>query len=182
MSKLNRWLKSGKWKKTVRAIAPVLGTALGGPMAGAAIAQLGGSLLGNEKASEQEVAEAVMSASPNALLELRKADNEFKIAMAKMEVDLDEIAYKDRDSARGMFKVNIWPQITLSTVFIVGYFGILAALMGGYIRIPIEFKSEFSIMLGVLTAGVPTILAFWFGTSRSSAVKSEMIARNGHGG
>jgi hypothetical protein len=40
------------WKSIVKSIAPVLGTALGGPIAGGAIKMLSSALLGNENERE----------------------------------------------------------------------------------------------------------------------------------
>ena len=57
-------------------------------------------------------------------------------------------------------------QIFLSLVYILGYLGILAAFLMGYIRTPETWKDQLSVMLGVLTGGVMLILQFWFSRER----------------
>jgi len=73
-------------KNIVGAVAPTLGTALGGPMGGMA-ANMIADVLGcpnNPKAIEKAVAEA----TPEQMLELKKAENDFDIQMKELEVDV----------------------------------------------------------------------------------------------
>lgn len=57
-------------------------------------------------------------------------------------------------------------QISLSAIFLIGYFAILGAFLLGFTKVPLEWKDTFQTLLGVLTAGVGTILGFWFSRSR----------------
>jgi hypothetical protein len=59
-------------------------------------------------------------------------------------------------------------QVLLSAIFIGGYFAMLGAFMAGYVKVPLEYKDAFTAILGVLTAGVGTILSFWYARSRPS--------------
>jgi len=88
------------WKKVVSTVAPVLGTALGGPLAGAATKFIADKFLGNPQATEDQIAETVKSASPDQLLQLKKLDQDFAIEMKKLDVDLYKIDADDRASAR----------------------------------------------------------------------------------
>jgi len=159
------------WKNIVKTVAPALGTALGGPMAGTAIKVLADSLLGNEAATEQEVAEYIASASPEQLVKLREVDANFKTKMKELDIDLEEISYKDRHSAREMAKYNMWPQIILSTIYTAGYVYLLYTFMAGEVSVPDGLKTEFNIVLGVLTVGMTNIMQFWFGSSSGSKQK-----------
>ncbi len=57
-------------------------------------------------------------------------------------------------------------QVVLSAIFIAGYFLILWRFLDGDIRVPVEYKDMVMTLLGVLTAGVGTLLAFWFQRQR----------------
>lgn len=59
-------------------------------------------------------------------------------------------------------------QIGLSAIYIIGYFVMLWAFLRGHIATPPEWKDQLGILLGVLTAGVGTILGFWFSRSREA--------------
>ncbi|GLS27588.1 hypothetical protein [Marinibactrum halimedae] len=164
------------WKEIVRKIAPTIGTALGGPMAGTATKFIADKLLGNPNANDSEIEEAILTASPDQLAKLKELDHQFKLDMKKLDIDLYELEYKDRDSARKLFEVNIWPQIVLSSIFVLGYFSVLFFL----IKHPDSLSNSnpnlmgvFSTILGVLTAAIPQILNFWFGSSLGSKEKTK---------
>jgi hypothetical protein len=61
-------------KNIVRAVAPGIATALGGPAAGLAIASLSNLLLGKSNGSPEEIEGAIASASPDMLLKLKELD------------------------------------------------------------------------------------------------------------
>lgn len=57
-------------------------------------------------------------------------------------------------------------QVLLSALYITGYFVMLALFLLGYVRTPLEWKEVLIALIGALTAGVGTILAFWFSRTR----------------
>lgn len=59
-------------------------------------------------------------------------------------------------------------QVILSGIFIVGYFFVLWLFMSGSVHVPIEYKDAFTAYVGVLTAGVMTVLNYWFSRQRES--------------
>jgi len=113
------------WKNVVRNVAPILGTAIGGPFGGAAVSALSNALLGKPDASEDELSHAIEKASPEQLVALRKADNDFKVKMEELGIRKEELVFQDIAGARKLFQINIWPQIVLSAFYTVGYFTVL---------------------------------------------------------
>lgn len=70
------------WKGIVKAVAPALGTALGGPLVGTAVKVLGEKLLGNADATEADVAKAIEAGlPPESIVKLREIDADFKLKM-----------------------------------------------------------------------------------------------------
>lgn len=61
-----------------------------------------------------------------------------------------------------------YAQVIISVAFIVGYFFVLWLFMVGSVHVPIEYKDAFTAYLGVLTAGILTILNYWFSRQRES--------------
>ena len=85
-------------KNVVGAVAPTLGTALGGPMGGMA-ANMIADVLGcpnNPKAIEQ----AVQNATPEQMLQLKKAEQDFELKMKELEVDVFRLETEDIQDAR----------------------------------------------------------------------------------
>lgn len=60
-------------------------------------------------------------------------------------------------------------QVVLSALFISGYFFLLWQFMRGNVKVPLDYKEMFIALLGVLTAGVGTILGFWFSRQREQS-------------
>lgn len=170
------------WKSLVKNIAPTLGTALAGPAGGMAVKFLAQKFLDNPEATEAELARAIETASPEQMIALKKLDQDFLVQMKELDIDVYRLEVGDRQNARELFKVNIWPQVILSTVFVIGYFGILALLIAFR---EVEFNDRvFGILntiLGVLTAAIPMILQFWFGSSTGSKEKDQIKAQEAAG-
>jgi hypothetical protein len=154
------------WKETLGAIAPTLATALGGPLAGAATAVISKELLGVDNGTEEQLANAIMTAQPEKLLSLKRADHQFKRQIKELDV-------RDRESARELAKgTTIWPQVTLSGMYTLGYFWLLFALASGDIVIPPDMSVMFSTLIGIMTAAQTQIMNFWFGSSSGSKDKT----------
>lgn len=160
-----------KWKSLLKTLAPTLATALGGPMAGTATKFLANSLLGNEDAPQFEIEAALLGATPDQLAKIKELDNQFALEMAKLDIDVFNLEIEDRKDARALAKVNMWPQIVLSAIFILGYFGLVFTLFSGHIVIDDSIRDMSNILIGVLSGAFPAIMAFWFGSSHGSKQK-----------
>lgn len=169
---------SGKWKDIVRKVAPALGTVLGGPLAGMAVKTIGDKLLGNPNATEDELEAAIAAASPADLIRLREIDKSFEKEMRALDIDVFRLEVEDRKSARDLYRTNYWPQVILSGVFIVGYLSTLWVVLAGKVNpnLTPEMLGMAQVILGVLTAAVPQILSFWFGSSFGSREKTAHLA------
>lgn len=118
------------WKSIVKTVAPVLGTALGGPMAGAATKFIADKFLGNPDASEEEIAQALSTASPEQLIKLKELDNTFALEMKRLEVDVYRLELQDKDSARKReMEVKDWTPAILAYALSVGFFSVVWKLM-----------------------------------------------------
>jgi membrane-bound ClpP family serine protease len=161
------------WKKTLSTVAPMIGTALGGPMGGMAAKMATQALgLGDSENPEQALAEAVASGDPDVLLKLRNADHDFKVEMERLGVDLERIHAGDRSSARELGKTKgLMPQAIISAIFVVGFVGVLYAIFTA--TVAPELENALMYLLGILSAGLTQILNFWFGSSSGSKQKTD---------
>lgn len=159
------------WKKTLAAVAPVLASALGSPVAGTAMQLLAKEWLGKEDAAMDEIAAALIKATPADLRQLKELDQQFKKDMASLKLQVYQEDAKDRASARTMALKNMGPQIALSILYTIGYIIVLWVFMSGKTVIAPGTETPFSIVLGVLTSAQVQILNFWFGSSSGSKEK-----------
>ena len=164
-----------EWKKIVAGVAPTIATALGGPIAGTATKFIAAKLLGKADATEDEIGAYLAGATPEDLAKLRDIDNDFKLQMKKLNIDLVRLGQEDRKDARDLAKANMWPQIVISIVFIGGYLWTVSALFDGELNLVGTNRDMALMLLGVLTAGIPMILRFWFGGSPQDEVHLDRI-------
>jgi membrane-bound ClpP family serine protease len=162
------------WKSLVKNIAPVLGTALGGPMAGTAIKVLSQKLLGSEEPSEAGVADFIMGASPEQLKDLRQIDADFKIQMEQLGVDVFSLEVADRSNARDNHKDSITPAIMLYILTLL-----VALICSGLFlfEIPQENKSTLYMVVGQVMVAWIGAMAYWYGTTRGSSDKNKLLTK-----
>lgn len=162
------------WKSIVRTVAPVLASALGGPIAGAAVSTISSVLIGRPDASEAEVSAAVAGASPELLLKLKEADNAFKTKMAELGVDLERISAEDRASARNLLvQTKSYTPAALSWLVV----GATLVMYAHLIWHGNNGANDLVLgrILGTLDTAFAMVLAFWLGSSRSSQQKDDTI-------
>ena len=156
------------WKNTLSSIAPTLATALGGPFAGAATKFLAGKFLGDENASEVDLDQFISTANPETLLAVKNSDNEFKLSMEKMGVDVFKIEADDKKDARVNHKHSYMPAV-LSIGLSLVVAGIVYMLF--YLSPPDGSRDVLFMLLGVVIKEWGGAMQYWFGTTRSSANK-----------
>lgn len=164
------------WKKLVAGVAPALGTVLAGPLAGAAIAELAGALLGNKDASEADLAAALSTGrlGPEQIVAIKQAENALTIELARIEQAREASAFGDKQGAREMqVAVRSWIPGALAVFVTIGFFGILVGLMYGTLS---TNNDALLIMLGSLGTAWTGIIAYYFGSSAGSARKDELAA------
>lgn len=167
------------WKSILKTVAPTLATALGGPLAGAATSILSTTLLGRPDGNEDDLSVAIASGSPDVLLKLKEGEQNFKIRMKELGIDLEKISADDRKSAREreVAVKDLTPR-RLAYIFTIGFFCVLFAEfyigISGVV-IPDAAQRTLDITLGVLFAMMLGVKEYYFGSSSGSVQKSEMI-------
>lgn len=156
------------WKETLATIAPVLATAFGGPLAGTATKFFAGKFLGDKNASLADVESFILNASPKQLFAIKESENEFKVAMANIGVDVFKIEANDKKNARAEHKHSYMPAV-LSIALSLVVAGILYMLF--YLEPPEGSRDVLFMLLGVVIKEWGGSMQYWFGTTRSSANK-----------
>ena len=160
------------WKETLGAIAPTLATALGGPLAGAATKFLANELLGDENANLEDIELSVLGSSSQDLAKLKELDQQFKIGMKKLDIDVFALEVQDRDSARTNHKHSNTPTalVYMLTVLIA----IITYLLFNA-EVPERNENNLYMLLGALTTAWIQSISYWTGTTRSSADKTRLL-------
>lgn len=165
----------GKLKKAIAGAAPQLAHALGGPLAGAALATIPRAIFGAPDIDEETLSETLAQASPDHLIALKKAEQDFQLALREASLELQRIDAGGRDSARRR-QVNMkdWTPSALGALIILGFFVVLGFMVGR--RLPEGAETEFSIMLGALATMTAAVVNYFFGSSTGSKKKTRIMA------
>jgi len=155
-------------------VAPSIATALGGPLAGMAVKTLSSVLLGHENGTEEQISEAMASATPEQLAAIKKIDADFKVRMKELDIDLERVSAGDRDSARKMqTETKDWVPKVLAIVITLGFFGILIwMLLNG---MPQTGTEALLMMLGALGTAWTGVVNFYYGSSAGSKAKTDAL-------
>jgi hypothetical protein len=167
---------NSKWLSVVQSVAPALATALGGPLAGSAVAAVSTAIFGRPDASEEEIEEALVRPDQNTLLQLRQANAQFEIQLRELDLDLERIAAADRSDARTRdIATKDYAAPILAAIIVAGFFGLIAALFLG--APPDASRSALDIMLGQLSGAFFAIVTYYYGTSLGSKRKTDLFAK-----
>lgn len=164
------------WKKIVATVAPGIATALGGPLAGIAVQAIGKAVLGREDASAADVEAAVLGASPDTLLALRKAEQDFAVRMAELDIDLERIHAGDRASARDReARTGDWTPRVLAAIVVIAWAVIQWHILTEVV--PAEMRELAARALGTLDMALGMVLGYYFGSSAGSKAKTDALAK-----
>lgn len=138
-----------------------------------------GSVIGSDvKADAQSIAAAVTGATPEQMIALKQADNDFAVKMRQLGIqevaDLARIATDNTKDARQMQNtVRSWIPGALAIGVTLGFFGILGAMMYG---VSVQDNNALLILLGSLGTSWGAVINFYFGSSHSSQTKDATIS------
>lgn len=160
-------------------IIPMLGKAITGNIGGAVeegLKAIGIKPTDDPKQNRNMFEKAKENLSPDQIAALKKAEIDWNIKCKELEVDMEEVLAGDRDSARQreMTLKDKTPQI-IGTILMIGFFGLLTAMM--FFDVPTENQQVLHMMLGALATMTTAVCNYYFGSSRSSSLKDEKIAK-----
>lgn len=158
-------------KGIVGTVAPTVATALLGPLGGMAVKEIGKALGLPDTASSEDVATAITNATPEQLVQLKSLENDFKIKMKELDVDLVRISAADRDSARNReIQTKDWTPKVLAFAITILYICIQIFMISGTI-IPAEMREMVMRALGTLDAILSLVFSYYFGSSSEMTTK-----------
>jgi hypothetical protein len=174
------------WKdigNTVAKFAPMIASGLGSPLAGTAIAALEGVFgiqTGETTKDKQDALVAALSgATPDQLLALKKAEQDYAAKMAELGfknvADLEQIAANDRDSARKREDtVKDWTPRILAYMIVTAFVGVIVGVLAGWGKVDTVLAGT---LVGYLSAKAEQVVAYYFGSSVGSKDKTDLLAK-----
>jgi hypothetical protein len=159
-----------EWLKT---IAPTIATALGGPLAGMAVAAVSKAL----NIAPEEVQDVISSGKLTAeqVASIQLAELELKKQAQSMNLDFAKLTVEDRKSARDMqiaTKSMLVP--SLAILIVSAFIGVVIATLGGFAVVDSVLAGT---LIGYLSAKAEQVVNFYFGSSAGSKEKTELLAK-----
>ena len=159
------WLKS---------IAPTIVTALGGPLAGMALAAVSKTL----NIAPDEVQDVLNSNKLTAeqVASIQLAELELKKQAQSMNLDFAKLTVEDRKSARDMqiaTKSMLVP--SLAILIVSAFIGVVIATLGGFAVVDSVLAGT---LIGYLSAKAEQVVNFYFGSSAGSQAKTDLLSKS----
>ena len=162
------------------AIAPMIATSLGGPMAGAGVAFLVKRLGLDPGVSQADLEAKITSGDPDLQLKIKQAETDFTEHMKALNVSEEQLAYADRADARQLGETYVRAGRRNYRQDILAYLAIAAFGVSLYelftMNLPTANRELIVYALGALTVLVKDVYGYDFGTTAGSAQKNDMIA------
>ncbi len=176
------------WKSILGTIAPTIASAIGGPLAGSAVAAIG-KALGFENASEKDIEKQMKNLTPEMIVAIRQADQDFAVRMKELNIDLAAINMQDRASARdrevatGDSNTPRWLSVGALVVFallIIATFTLVwfFTVRSSTATLPSELWMLLSSLIGLSGSLVAQGFSYYLGSNSDSSVRDAMIYNN----
>jgi hypothetical protein len=135
-------------------------------MWGIGVKALSSALFGHEDGTEDELKAALANPTADQLAALKKIDNDFKVQMKSLDIDLERIAVADRDSARNyaIQTKDITPRM-LALVVVVAWTIVQWYMLNNVIDS--SMRELIARVLGTLDGALMLVLSYYFGSSHA---------------
>jgi hypothetical protein len=156
----------------IEKVAPMIATAVDGPLAGTAVTFLENSLGLEPGAGAQPVASLLAKATPEQLAALRTAEDNFTVKMRELHISILTLD-DDRPSARARDALKDNTPAILAYVLTVGLFGFIVLM--SLVSIPPSSAQALNLTLGSVGTAWVAMISYYYGSSRGSQSKDIML-------
>jgi len=158
----------------LQTVAPTIAKATLGPFGGLAATAIS-AILGTPPGDEQTTSAALLNATPDQLLVLKKAEQDFQVQMKSLGISEEKLVYDDIANARArQIAVRDDTPAILAYAITVGFFGTLGFMLWN--GKPAVGGDALLVMLGSLGTAWAGVVSFYFGSSLGSAKKDTALA------
>jgi uncharacterized membrane protein (DUF485 family) len=165
------------WAKKLLEYAPDIAGAIlsGGTTLPALAIKAFKDATGEDVTSEADVAEVMKNITPEQKIKLTNANNTFKIEMKRLGNELTYAELADTQQARETHSHSKMPALIVSVLTIMVF--VLTVLLVFH-PVPVANEAVFYMLIGQIVAAWMASIAYWVGTTRSSAQKTIQSSLN----
>lgn len=161
---------------SIKSILPTIARALGGPLAGLAV-DVVGQALGLSEPTQEKIEELLRGPlNGDQIVALKIAENNLVVKLKELDIRLDELEVQDRTSARDR-EVKAGGVTTSGIAWVVVSAFVIMVFCILFMPDKIHMDTVLvGTVIGYLSAKSEQILSYYFGSSRGSDDKSQIIA------
>lgn len=171
------------WKRVLGTVAPWIGAAATGgvpALIGMAASQVGQAFGADVRPTVDAISQAISGATPDQMLALKQADNEFAAKMQELGFQnvqaLEQIAASDRDSARKrQAAMGDWTPSVISFLIILAFSLVLYLFLTQQLPEQGGLRDSVLILIGTLASAFTQVTNYYLGSSAGSAQKTELL-------
>lgn len=166
------------WTKTLQALAPTVASAFLGPLGGVAVSAIG-NILGVSDATQDKIAQAITTGqmTPEQVANIKALELQYQNDEKERGFKYAELEFKDTDSARNMaVQTKSTTPTILSYGVLIGGGSMMGAILMGYAKADSVLAGT---LIGYAVSEMKQVLQYWFGSSRSSQDKTDLLAQAG---
>jgi len=161
--------------QVIRTLAPTVASVLGGPLAGIAVTALGG-IFGVSEPTQEKIASVIANAqmTPEQVARIKALELQYQNDEKERQFKYAELEFRDIDSARRRESAVRDDTNRLLAFVVVGAFiAMCGSTLMGYTKVDSVLAGT---LVGYISAKCEQVLAYYFGSSRSSERKTELLA------
>lgn len=159
------------WKGTIGKVAPGIATMLGGPLAGMATNALCDmfGIKSDAPDAEAQIERAVRDMTPDQAIKMREVENNLKIQLKKIDVDIFEAEVSDRKSARVSHAKAYTPSVLTYLLVVCAGIIVYFVFTSGFDGVD---KTLVGTVIGYVFSELKQATSFWLGSSFGSREKT----------
>lgn len=158
----------------LQTVAPTIARATLGPFGGLAATAIS-AILGTPPGDADAASAALLNATPDQLLAIKKAEQDFQVQMKSLGISEDKLIYDDIANARArQIAVRDDTPAVLAYAITIGFFGTLGFMLWN--GKPAVGGDALLVMLGSLGTAWAGVVSFYFGSSLGSQKKDTALA------
>lgn len=166
-----------EWLKIIKTVAPTVASALGSPLAGLAISALG-SMFGIEEPTQDKIKSYIEKGqlTGEQIVQLKELELKYKNEEEERGFRYAELAFKDVYSARNreVLTKDSTNKI-LAFIIVAAFLTIAIFVLAGWAKAETVLAGT---IIGYVSAKCEQVLSYYFGSTKSSARKTELIAKS----
>jgi hypothetical protein len=162
--------------KIISSIAPIVGGLFGGRLGENIGSEISNILFGRNDATEKEIQNAILNATPEQIMQIKKMEMDYKVELGKISLTEQKTTADDiKDARRNEATTKTVMNSILAICITIGFFGITVLLM--FHEMPESDTNIICGLIGSISTVFIQVATYYFGSSYGSQMKTMIMSQ-----